>query len=142
MPQARIRGIEVAEMVPAGVELIVGARRDGAFGPIVMFGMGGIYVEVLKDVSFRAVPLDRAEVLEMMREIRAYPLLLGVRGEERKDIESVVDAVIRLATIIRRCPGISDIEVNPLVAYEQGLGSKAVDVRVLLTDLDGGETDA
>ncbi|MBD3235881.1 MAG: CoA-binding protein [Candidatus Eisenbacteria bacterium] len=142
MPQARIQGIEVAEMVASGVELIAGARRDASFGPIVMFGMGGIYVEVLKDVSFRAAPLDRREVLAMMKEIRAYPLLLGVRGEERRDIESVTDAIIRLATIIRHCPEISDIEVNPLVAYEQGHGAKAVDVRVLLTETAGGSTDA
>lgn len=142
MPQARIQGVEVAEMVAAGVELIVGARRDASFGPIVMFGMGGIYVEVLKDVSFRAVPLNRREVLAMIKEIRAYPLLLGIRGEERRDIESVSDAILRLATIIRHCPGISDIEINPLVAYEQGHGAKAVDVRVLLSDTAGGGTDA
>jgi len=142
MPQARIQGVEVAEMVQSGVELIVGARRDASFGPIVMFGMGGIYVEVLKDVSFRAVPLGRREVLSMMKEIRAYPLLLGVRGEERRDIEGVTDAIIRLATLIRRCPEITDIEVNPLVAYEQGRGTKAVDVRVLLAESAGGGTDA
>ncbi len=142
MPDARIQGVEVAEMVQSGVELIVGARRDAGFGPIVMFGMGGIYVEVLKDVSFRAVPLDRREVLSMMKEIRAYPLLLGVRGEERRDIEGVTEAIIRLATLIRHCPEISDIEVNPLVAYEQGRGTKAVDVRVLLAEPAGGGTDA
>ncbi|MBD3368703.1 MAG: CoA-binding protein [Candidatus Eisenbacteria bacterium] len=142
MPDARIKGVEVAEMVQSGVELIVGARRDASFGPIVMFGMGGIYVEVLKDVSFRAVPLDRREVLSMMKEIRAYPLLLGVRGEARRDIEGVTDAIIRLATLIRHCPEISDIEVNPLVAYEQGHGTKAVDVRVLLAEPAGGGTDA
>ncbi len=142
VPDARIQGIQVSEMAPAGVELIVGARRDAAFGPIIMFGMGGIYVEVLKDISFRAVPLNRAEALEMMKEIRAYPLLLGVRGEERKDIESVLDAIIRLSTVIRRCEGISDIEINPLMAYEQGQGAKAVDVRILLSDVAGGEADA
>jgi acetyltransferase len=141
VPDAHIQGVEVAEMVRQGVELIVGARRDASFGPIVMFGMGGIYVEVLKDVSFRAVPLDRREVLSMMKEIRAYPLLLGVRGEERRDIEGVTDAIIRLATLIRHCPEISDIEVNPLVAYEQGHGAKAVDVRVLLAESSGGGTD-
>jgi acetyltransferase len=142
VPEARIQGVEVAEMVQPGVELIVGARRDASFGPIVMFGMGGIYVEVLKDVSFRAVPLDRREVLSMMKEIRAYPLLLGVRGEERRDIEGVTDGIIRLATLIRHCPEISDIEVNPLIAYEQGHGVKAVDVRVLLAEPAGGGTDA
>ena len=142
VPGARIQGIQVSEMAPAGVELIIGARRDPAFGPTVMFGMGGIYVEVLKDVTFRAVPFSRAEAIEMMKEIRAYPLLLGVRGEERKDIETVLDTIIRLGTIIERCPGISDVEINPLMAYDQGLGAKAVDVRVLLTDTTGGESHA
>ncbi len=142
VPHARIDGIEVVEMVRSGTELIIGARRDPAFGPIVMFGLGGIYVEVMKDVTFRAVPINRAEATEMLKEIRAYPLLLGVRGEDPKDIESVVDAIIRLATVIRRCESISDIEVNPLIAYEQGSGSKAVDVRVLLAGVEGGRKDA
>ena len=142
VPGARIDGIQVSEMAASGVELIVGARRDPAFGPTIMFGMGGIYVEILKDVTFRAVPFSRSEAIEMMKEIRAYPLLLGVRGEERKDIESVLDAIIRLGTVIQRCDGISDIEVNPLRAYEQGLGAKAVDVRVLLSETSGGGTDA
>ncbi len=142
VPGARIKGIQVSEMAPSGVELIVGARKDPAFGPTIMFGMGGIYVEVLKDVTFRAVPFSRAEAIEMMKEIRAYPLLLGVRGEERKDIESVLDTIIRLGTVIQRCDGISDIEVNPLMAYEQGQGAKAVDIRVLLAETAGGATNA
>ncbi len=142
VPHARIQGIQVSEMAPSGVELIVGARKDPAFGPTIMFGMGGIYVEVLKDVTFRAVPFSRAEAIEMMKEIRAYPLLLGVRGEERKDIESVLDTIIRLGTVIQRCDGISDIEVNPLMAYEQGQGAKAVDIRVLLSENSGGGTNA
>jgi hypothetical protein len=140
--ETRIDGIEVAEMVRRGIELIVGARRDPSFGPVVMFGHGGIYVEVMKDVSFRAAGLARAEAVEMMKEIRAYPLLLGVRGEERKDIDTVVDAILRLATVIRRCPGISDIEVNPLVVYDEGEGAVAVDARVLLAKIEGGRSDA
>ncbi len=141
VPNARIDGIEVCEMVKSGTELIIGARRDPSFGPIVMFGLGGIYVEVMKDVTFRAAPISRAEAMEMLKEIRAYPLLMGVRGEDPKDVLSVVDAIIRLATVIRRCESISDIEVNPLIAYEQGMGSKAVDVRVLLAGIEGGRSD-
>jgi acetyltransferase len=142
VPDARIKGIQVSEMAPHGVELIIGARRDPAFGPTIMFGMGGIYVEVLKDVTFRAVPFSRAEAIEMMKEIRAYPLLLGVRGEERRDIETVLNTIIKLGTIIQRCEGISDIEVNPLMAYEQGRGAKAVDIRVMLSENTGGHTHA
>ncbi|MBU6998848.1 MAG: acetate--CoA ligase family protein [Theionarchaea archaeon] len=136
-PHARIDGIEVAEMVEKGTETIVGARVDQSFGPVVMFGLGGIYVEVMKDVSFRAFPLDREEVLTMMKETRSYPLLLGVRGEEKKDIESVIDAIMKVGAVIHNCAHITDIEVNPLVVYEQGV--KAVDVRILLKREKGGD---
>jgi acetyl coenzyme A synthetase (ADP forming)-like protein len=131
-PNAKITGVEVAEMIKARTEVIVGARRDPAFGPVVMFGLGGIYVEVMKDVSFRAYPLDRREARAMVREIRSYPLLLGVRGEKRKDIEGVIDTIIKMGTLIRDCEAISDIELNPVVVYDQGDGVKALDVRILL----------
>lgn len=133
VPKAVIEGVEIAEMVKPGTEIIVGARIDNSFGPIVMVGLGGIYVEVMKDVSFRAVPLTHGEILEMIREIRSYPLLLGVRGEKMKDLDALVHAIITLGAIISKCPGISDIEINPLVVYEQGDGVKAVDVRILLS---------
>ena len=137
MPKAVIEGMEVMEMVKPGAEMIVGARRDPSFGPVVMTGLGGIYVEVLKDVSFRAAPLGRREVTDMIRETRSYPLLLGVRGEERKDIESLIGAIIKVGAIVRCCPGISDIEINPLVVYPDGL--RAVDVRVLLSTAEKGD---
>ena len=86
----------------------------------------------MKDVSFRAFPLDKTEILRMIKEIRSYPLLLGVRGEQRKDIEDVIQTIMKLGMIIRACPDISDIEINPLVVYEQGSGAKAVDVRIIL----------
>ncbi len=93
-PDARIDGVEVAEMVRGGTELIVGARVDPSFGPIVMCGLGGIYVEVMKDVSFRALPLSLREAITMIKEIRSYPLLLGVRGEKRKDIDGLVETIL------------------------------------------------
>jgi acetyltransferase len=132
-PTAHIEGVEVSEMVQFKTETIVGARRDRAFGPVVMFGLGGIYVEVMKDVAFRAYPLNASEALHMVKETRSYPLLLGVRGEKRKDIDAVVDTVIRLGALVRRVPAISDIELNPLVVYEVGSGVKALDVRILLS---------
>ena len=119
-------------MVSKGMETIIGARRDGTFGPIVMFGLGGIYVEVMKDVSFRALPIHRKEILAMMKEIRAYPLLLGVRGEEKRDLDAVVDTIIKVGTVLKKCDRISDLEINPLLVYEHGRGVKAVDVRILL----------
>lgn len=134
-PQARIEGVEIAEMVGSGSEVIVGARRDPTFGPIVMFGLGGIYVEVLEDVSFRAVPLDRDDAMSMIKETRAHRLLLGVRGEEKRDLPAVVNAIITLASAIETCEDIADIEINPLSVYEEGQGVKAVDVRILLSDV-------
>lgn len=135
---AVIHGIEVSEMVEAGTEVIIGARIDRGFGPIIMFGLGGIYVEVLRDISFRALPLGRKEIINMMRETHSYSLLLGVRGEEQKDIDNVVDTIIRLGTVIEKCESISDIEINPLVVYEQGSGVKALDARILLSKDEEG----
>lgn len=132
-PNAVIEGVEIAEMLTRDVETIIGARRDPTFGPIIMFGLGGIYVEVMKDVAFRALPLSRREIMEMIKETRTYPLLLGVRGEAQKDLESVIMSIVKLGSLISRCPLISDIEINPLMVYEQGLGAKAVDVRILLS---------
>ena len=131
-PRARIEGVEVGEMVKKGTETIIGARRDASFGPVIMFGLGGIYVEVMKDISFRAWPIDRGEAMAMIKEIRSYPLLLGVRGEERKDIDGVIDTILRVGALLAGCPAVSDIEVNPLVVYDQGHGVKAVDMRILL----------
>ncbi|MBU1049787.1 acetate--CoA ligase family protein [Candidatus Bipolaricaulota bacterium] len=128
---AKIEGMEVAEMVRAGVETIIGARQDRSFGPTVMVGLGGIYVEVLKDVAFRAAPVDRATALEMIADLRSFPLLLGVRGEKRKDIEAVADVIVTLSHLIDQCRELTDIEINPLVAYDVGEGAKAVDVRIL-----------
>jgi acyl-CoA synthetase (NDP forming) len=132
-PQAKIEGVEVDEMVQDEVETIVGARRDRAFGPTVMFGLGGIYVEVMRDIAFRAFPLGRSETMKMISQIRSYPLLLGVRGEKRKDIDTVADTIIRVGTILQKCKDITDIEINPLVVYSQGEGVRAVDVRILLS---------
>ena len=133
VPGARIQGVEVTEMVKGGTEMIVGAKIDPSFGPIVMVGLGGIYVEVMKDVAFRSYPLDREEVLSMIREIRSYPLLLGVRGESPKDIRTLVDTILLLGEIVSTCRNISDIEINPLVVHEEGGGARAVDIRILLS---------
>jgi acetate---CoA ligase (ADP-forming) len=132
-PEAKIEGVEVDEMVKSEIETIVGARRDHAFGPIVMFGLGGIYVEVMRDIVFRAFPVGRQETLKMISQIRSYPLLLGVRGEKRKDIDTVADTIIKVGTILQKCEDISDIEINPLVVYDQGEGVRAVDIRILLS---------
>lgn len=132
-PNAVIEGVEIAEMVRPGVETIVGARQDPSFGPTVMFGLGGIYVEVMKDVVFRAAPIGLQTAYEMIADVRSYPLLLGVRGEARKDIDTVATMITKLSHLISLCPEITDIEINPLAVYDHGDGAKAVDVRVLFT---------
>jgi len=137
-PDAKIEGVEISEMLQPGVELIIGARKDKIFGPVMAFGSGGKYVEVIKDVSFRALPVGKKEMMAMIEETRAYTLLLGVRGEEKKDLDKVLEVMQRLSELIIRCPEISDIEVNPLVVYEYGKGAKALDIRVLLTNPEGG----
>ena len=134
---AVIDGIEIVEQVKPGTEVIIGGRRDKAFGPIIMFGLGGIYVEVMKDVSFRALPTTYRETSLMVEEIKSYPLLLGVRGEPRKDIDKIVNTIYRVGYILQNCPKITDIEVNPLMVYEQGKGVKAVDIRVMLSENEG-----
>jgi len=131
-PDALIEGVELAEMAQKGVEMVVGAIRDASFGPVVMCGLGGIYVEVMKDVSFRSFPLSVNETMGMVRELRSFPLLLGVRGEKRKDIEGVADTIIKLGAILKACDRITDMEINPLVVYEQNSGLKALDVRILV----------
>lgn len=136
-PDAVIDGVQIAEMIkPGGVEIIVGARKDQCFGPTVMCGMGGIYVEVINDVAFRAASLNRKEVISMIKEIKSYKILLGARGDERKDIEALADVITKLGAVIRKCKSITDIEINPVAVYEQGEGIVAVDVRVLLSKTD------
>lgn len=120
-------------MVKTGTEMIIGARRDASFGPIVMCGLGGVYVEVMKDVSFRAFPLGRQEAFKMISEIKAYPLLLGVRGEAKKDIQGVVETILKIGAVLYHFKEISDIEINPLIVYGEGEGSKALDARILIS---------
>ncbi|MDD5711722.1 MAG: acetate--CoA ligase family protein [Smithellaceae bacterium] len=133
LPHAAVEGIEIAEMASSGLEMIVGARKDPIFGPLIMVGMGGIYVEVFRDVSFRSLPIDRREILAMIKQLKSYPLLLGERGEPMRDMDALVGVIIKLGAILTKCSSISEIEINPLIVYEQGKGVKAVDVRVALT---------
>ncbi|MEX0680400.1 MAG: acetate--CoA ligase family protein [Balneolales bacterium] len=130
--RAHITGVEIAEMVRPGLEMVVGAVRDAAFGPVVMCGLGGVYVEVLKDVAFRSYPLDAEEAGRMLREIKSYSLLLGVRGEKKKDINGVTDIILKVGAILSGCGRITDIEINPVVVYEESEGNKALDIRILL----------
>jgi len=133
MPGARVFGVEVQKMVPIGKEVIVGMNRDLQFGPLIMFGLGGVYVNILKDVSFRLAPISERVASEMMTETKMYALLRGIRGEPRSDIESIVDVILRVSQLSMDFKEISEIDINPLFVYESGKGSLALDVKITVT---------
>jgi acetyl coenzyme A synthetase (ADP forming)-like protein len=135
MEDARIWGVLVQEMVSKGKEIIIGMNRDPQFGPLIMFGLGGIYVEVLKDVTFRIAPVSRQEATEMTQEIRAYQLLRGVRGEAPTDSAAIVDTILRVSQLVTDFPEIVEMDINPLTVFEEGKGAVAVDMRFVLTPL-------
>jgi len=126
---SEIQGVLVCEQAPPGLEVVVGGLKDALFGPTVMFGLGGIFVEVLKDVSFRVAPLERRDAEEMVREIQGYPLLKGFRGRERCDIDALVDLLGQVSCLMMERPDIQELDMNPVRVYGQGL--LALDVRVL-----------
>jgi len=132
-PEANIRGILVNEMVEKGVETIIGSSEDPQFGPVIMFGLGGIYVEVLKDVAFRVAPIDKEDALEMINDIKSYPLLYGVRGEKRKDINSLAENISVLSHLTYEISEIVEIDINPLMVLEEGC--KVVDARMTLKEV-------
>lgn len=131
-PQARIWGILVQEMVRKGREMLVGMSRDPQFGPLVAVGMGGIYVEVLRDVALRLAPVSRQEVATQIRALRTFPLLRGVRGEPPADIEQLEEVVLRISQLVTDFPEIVEMDINPLVVHNQGEGAIVVDARIIL----------
>ena len=131
-PSAVIQGIAVQEMVAGGKEVILGMTRDPSFGPLLMFGLGGIYVEVLKDVAFRVAPIGPDEAEAMIREIRSFPLLRGVRGEKPSDMAAMVEALERLSQLCTDFPEILELDVNPLLVKPEGSGAVAIDARLAL----------
>ena len=126
----RIVGTLLSPMVPPGQECIIGMIRDAQFGPVIMFGLGGIFVEVLKDVSFRAAPLADEDIDDMISEIKGYKILTGVRGEKAKDVEAIKGVLAKLSEIVIDNPEISEIDLNPVIVHEKGLS--IVDSRVLI----------
>jgi len=134
MPEARIEGATVQEMKSGGREVIVGMTRDPQFGPLIMFGLGGIYVEVLKDVTFELAPVTEEEALEMIRRTRTYPLLRGVRGEEGVDTETIAEAIQRVSQLAIDFPEIVELDINPLKVNPAGHEAIAVDARIRLAE--------
>lgn len=133
-PTARILGVTVQKHVSGGKEVIVGGLQDKSFGPTVMFGLGGIWVEVLKDTSFRLAPLTKEEALEMIKEIKGYPVLAGMRGEPPADVESIADVIEKIGILVAEFPQIFELDINPLFVFPSGRGTVAVDARILLGD--------
>lgn len=129
-PQATIQGISVQKMAPPGVEVIIGMSKDPQFGPVLMFGLGGIFVEILKDVSFRIVPLTQKDAKEMIREIKGYPLLEGYRGQKPANVPALEDMLLNLSEFVDKNPEIKEIDLNPVFAYPDK--AMAVDARVIL----------
>jgi acetyl coenzyme A synthetase (ADP forming)-like protein len=132
MPDADIWGVAVQEMVEKGKEIILGVTKDPTFGHMIMFGLGGIYVEVLRDIQFGIAPLTRGQAKEMITGLRSYALLAGVRGEEPSDVDALVDCLLRVSQMVADLPQIVELDINPLFAYAAGKGVMAVDARIVI----------
>jgi acetyltransferase len=129
---ARIHGVLMERMARGGVEVILGASRDPKFGPICMFGLGGTFVEAMKDVTFRLAPMWEVSAEIMIRSIRTYDVLKGIRGEPQSDIDAIKDCILRLSQMVSDHPEISELDINPLIVYPQGEGCVVADSRILL----------
>jgi len=126
----RVLGVLISPMIRKGQECIIGMTRDPHFGPVIMFGLGGIFVEILKDVSFRVAPLAQEDIEEMVKEIKGYKVLTGIRGERPKDIDSIKDILARLSQMVIDNPEIKEVDLNPVIVHEQG--ASIVDSRVII----------
>ncbi len=129
-PNARIKGMLVQEMAPQSTEVIVGATKDPQFGPALMFGLGGIFVEVLKDVTFRIAPISESDAREMITEVKAYPILKGYRGQPPADVEAIVKILRNTSRLVMEHLKIKELDLNPIMVYEKG--AKTVDARIIL----------
>lgn len=129
-PDAVVHGVSIQKMIRPGTEVIVGTSKDSQFGPVIMFGLGGIFVELLKDVSFRVIPVERRDAQEMIKEIKGYPLLQGYRGKEPANISALVEIILKISKLIEENPQIKELELNPIFAF--GDKAVAVDARIIL----------
>lgn len=129
---ARIAGVAVQHMAPQGTEVIVGMTTDPQFGPVLMFGLGGIMVEVLKDVSFRLVPLAEKDADQMINEIKGRPVLEGVRGQPASDIKALKQTILKVSEFVEKHPEVRELDLNPVFAYPDG--AMAVDARIVISE--------
>ena len=132
-PDAEINGILVQEMITGGKETIIGSKQDPSFGAVVMFGMGGIYVQFLKDVVFRVAPFTDLEASSMIASIKTNQVLQGVRGEKPSDIKKLAECIQRISQLVTDFPQIKELDLNPTIVFEEGNGCKVVDVRIGLS---------
>jgi len=130
-PEATVLGVSVQKMARPGVEVIMGMTTDPQFGPVLMFGLGGVFVEVLKDVSFRIVPLEPRDARQMIRDIQGFPVLEGFRGQEPADLAALEEMLMRLSAFVEKHPEIQELDLNPIFAYKDG--ALAVDARIVLS---------
>jgi acyl-CoA synthetase (NDP forming) len=131
-PNAKIDGFLVQEMVPPSTEVVIGMTKDPTFGAALMFGLGGIFVEVLEDVAFRIAPISRTDAYDMIREIKAYKILTGVRGRAPVDLDVLVKILRTVSDLVVHHPEISQLDLNPVIVYPRG--AKIVDARIILED--------
>jgi acetate---CoA ligase (ADP-forming) subunit beta len=129
-PNAKIEGVSVQEMARPGVEIIIGMFKDPQFGPVIMFGLGGIFVEVLKDVAFRLIPIVKRDAEEMIEEIKGKALLNGYRGQEPAGREALIETLLKVSSLIEKMPEIKELDINPVFAYKESI--LAVDARIVL----------
>jgi len=129
-PEARINGMLLYKQAPKGVEVIVGMIRDPQFGPTVMFGLGGIFIEILKDVTFRVCPVERADIEEMLTEIQGIKMLQGYRGQPRCDVNAIIDIILQISRLALDYSTIQEIDLNPVLVYEKG--AVAVDAKIMV----------
>ncbi|MEM1983000.1 MAG: acetate--CoA ligase family protein [Sulfolobales archaeon] len=133
IPDAEIYGILVQEMLPQGLETIVGSTKDPVFGNIMVFGLGGIFVEVLRDVSFRIAPVEFEEAFEMVNEIKSSKILSGFRGSLPRDKKALAEVIVKLSKLVTENPEIREVDLNPVMVYEEGKGAKIADARFIIS---------
>ncbi|MCU0585449.1 MAG: acetate--CoA ligase family protein, partial [Desulfobacterales bacterium] len=137
-PDAVVDGVLVQKMAPAGTEVILGLNRYPVFGPLLMFGIGGIFVEVFQDVTFRLAPIGRNEARRMVRQIKGYKLLQGFRGKPKGDIECIEKSLVSLSHMAINHPEIVELDINPLLVHAERQGATAADCRMILKAPDAG----
>jgi acetate---CoA ligase (ADP-forming) subunit beta len=129
-PEAKIHGILISALAPPSTEVIIGSTKDPHFGPAIMFGLGGIFVELLKDVSFRVAPITERDAMEMITEIKAFPILKGYRNYPAVDLKALTDLLLKISKLVTEHPEINELDLNPTILYAKGL--QVVDARIIL----------